>query len=76
MQQYKGACENMKTSKRILSLLLTIVMMLSIVPLATVQSSAAALTQSQFEQKLSAAKSLYPDGSRKNEWSVNGAVVG
>lgn len=31
----------MKTSKRILSLLLTIVMMLSIVPLATVQSSAA-----------------------------------
>lgn len=66
----------MNKSKRILSLLLTIVMMLSIVPLSTVQSNAAALTQSQFEQKLSAAKSLYPDGSRKNEWSVNGTVVG
>ena len=52
----------MKTSKRILSLLLTIVMMLSIVPLATVQSSA--INESQVKTKLDAFMKSYPSGSR------------
>lgn len=64
MQKHKGACENMKTSKRILSLLLTIVMMLSIVPLAAVQSSAATVTLAQLQAK-------YPHGKYWNGGNAN-----
>lgn len=54
----------MKTSKRVLSLLLTIVMILSIVPLATVQSSAASITKGQAVTWANAqiGKSLDQDG--------------
>lgn len=54
----------MKTSKRVLSLLLTIVMILSIVPLATVQSSAATVTLAQLQAK-------YPHGKYWNGGNAN-----
>ena len=64
--------------KKITSFLLALVMVLGMLPATggVEVAEAAALTQSQFEEKLSSAKAMYPTGSQKEEWSINGTVVG
>ncbi len=66
----------MKKVNKILSVFLAILMVFSIIPMTSIEASAATLTQSQFDTKLSQVKSMYPHGSQKYEWSVNGSVVG
>lgn len=59
----------MKTSKRILSFLLTIVMTLSIVPMAAVQSGAATVTLQQLQSKYPHGK--YWNGGNANSYTSN-----
>ena len=65
-----------KSSKRIITVLLSVLLMVSILPVGMIITNAASLTQSQFNQKLNAAQALYPSGTQKHTWSVNGTVVG
>lgn len=64
------------TSKTCIALLVALLMVLSMLPTMEVATKAASLTQSQFDAKLSSAKSAYPEGSQKYEWAINGSVVG
>ena len=66
----------MKRTKQFLSVLLALLMVFSIIPMASIEAEAATLTQSQFDTKLSEVRAMYPHGSQKYEWSVNGSVVG
>ena len=59
----------MKTSKRIISFLLTIVMTLSIVPMAAVQSGAATVTLQQLQSKYPHGK--YWNGGNANSYTSN-----
>ena len=61
-------------AKRILSIALSLVLVLGTIPIERVY--AVGLSHNEFESKLSSAKALYPSGSQKEEWSVNGVVVG
>lgn len=61
---------------KVATLLIAAVLLLNVMPFGKITSKAATLTQSQFDAKLSAAQSLYPHGTQKEAWSVNGAVVG
>ena len=62
--------------KRVLSIALVLCLCLTLLPSVTTRVEAAALSQSQFDAKLSSARSTYPTGSQREEWSVNGTVVG
>ena len=61
-------------AKRILSMVLSLCMCLSMFTMLVIQAEA--LTQSEFEKKLEDARLLYPTGSQREEWSINGSVVG
>ena len=62
--------------KRILSLILAMCAFLTMMANVIPQVNAAALTRTEFDNKLTSAKALYPTGSQKEEWSINGVVVG
>ncbi len=66
----------MKKPKKILSVFLALLMIISIIPMSSIEAEAATLTQSQFNTKLSEVKAMYPQGSQKYEWAINGSVVG
>lgn len=63
--------KNKKTVK-FLSILLCVVLVFA----SNLTVTAATLTVSGFEKKLEEVKKMYPDGSQKVDWSVNGSYVG
>ena len=61
---------------KLISFFLAMIMLVTCAVVGTLPTGAATLTEAQFAEKLADAKKLYPDGSRKYEWSINGTVVG
>ena len=63
--------KKLKTIKFI-AILLCFVLLLAVVSTASV----VAVASNDFDEKLQEVKKLYPEGSQKYEWAVNGSVVG
>lgn len=62
--------------KRIFSLTLALCLCLTLLPTLILKTKAASLSQSEFEDKLSGATSMYPTGSQQDYWYVNGSYIG
>lgn len=62
--------------KRILSMTLALCLCLTLLPTLILKTKAASLSQSEFEDKLSGATSMYPTGSQQDYWYVNGSYIG